>query len=113
MRVDRYAGLHPLPADFLEGAVKVRAGLYMYGEMVGAGFPEFPDVPLRLHNHEVNVQRFLGMLLYGLNHRQTQGYIRYKYSIHYVYVKPVGFTGVDHLNIALQVGKVGGENRWS
>ena len=46
-----------------------------------------------------------------LNYRQAHRNVRYKYTIHNVYMNPVCLTGVDHFNFFLKISKVGSKNR--
>ena len=51
------------------------------------------------------------MLCHGLHHGETKADIRYKNAVHHIKMVPVTFTGVEHFNIALQVTKIGTQQR--
>ena len=72
---------------------------------LGEGF----EILFRLHNHQVDIQGFLGFLLNRLNDRDSEGDIGHEAAVHHVTVEPVGFAAVDHLDVAFQVQEVGGE----
>ena len=55
------AGLLAERADRLQRAVDVRAGLDMNGDVVGAGLGEGFEIGIARRDHQMHVERFLGV----------------------------------------------------
>ena len=47
------------------------------------------------------------MFLQGFHNGEPERNVWYEYSIHYIHMKPVGFTIVYHVNSKFQVAEVG------
>ena len=84
------------------------AGLPMYGQQIGTHLLEGVDVTLRLHNHQMHVERLLGELAHSFDDRHPEGDVRHKHAIHHVKMDPVGLRTVQHLHIFFQISEIGG-----
>ena len=51
------------------------------------------------------------MFRHSLHYRETKTDVRHKNTIHHIKMVPVAFTGIEHFDIALQVTKVGTQQR--
>jgi hypothetical protein len=51
------------------------------------------------------------MFVYGFQNRHSVRDVWYKNAVHDVNVEPVGFACVYHFDVALQVSKIGSQNR--
>ena len=109
MRIEHHACVDAEGFDLLHGAVDMVAGLIVESDDVGARLGEGLEVLLRLHDHQVDIQGFLGFLLDGLHHGDAEGNVGHESAVHHVAVEPVGLAAVDHLDVSFQVEEVGGE----
>ena len=107
MWVKHHAGMYAKGLDLLNGTVDMFAGLVVEGDDVGASLGEGFKILLRFHNHQVDIQGFLGFLFDGLHHGDAEGDVRHEAAVHHVAVEPVGLAAVDHLDVVFQVQEVG------
>ena len=84
----------------------MNAGFIMNGEDAGTGFRKIIDVFFGLHDHQVNIQRFLCNFFYRFYYRNAERNIRNKTTVHHIAMNPVSFTAVQHFNLTLQVAEV-------
>src|SRR5690606_15015110 len=94
--------------DRLDGAVQVGACLRMYRDISGANSLELFEVPVRINDHEMNVERLFGIMCNGCEHRKSKRNIGYKYPIHNIDMEPIRFALVDHRDVIIEMGKVCG-----
>jgi hypothetical protein len=57
----------------------------------------------------MNVKRFLTNLSHSLEYREAERNIWNERAVHHVEVKPIGLTPVNHVDVAVEMQKVGGE----
>ena len=93
--------LHPVQGA-VDGGGEV--GLQMDGEQVCPRLGKGANIPLRLFNHQVYVQKLAGAGAQGLDHRHADGNVGDKHAVHHVHVEPVGVG--DPLNVPLKIGKI-------
>ena len=93
--------------DGVQGAVQVVTGLIMYRQDVGTGLLEIFNIACRVHNHQVDIQRFARMLFDMLDNGLSKRDVGYKQPVHHVHMQPVTLRLVQHLYITLKVAKVG------
>src|SRR4051794_14178646 len=91
----------------------MRRGLGVDRHSVRAGSNKVVEVPLRLYDHEVNVERQPGELTHGLDDLRTEREVRYEATIHDVDVNPVGASGLAHRDLIGELREVGAEDRRS
>ena len=72
VRIERYAGQHAGLPDLLHHAVQVGAGLVMHVHHPRAQGGHAVNVLLRLHNHQMHVERLARTPRHGLHHRKTE-----------------------------------------
>ena len=82
--------------------------LGMEGDRVCTGFGIARRPPVRIVDHQVNVEGFRGHRLEALDHPLAEGKVRHKMVVHDVDVDEVGVR--DPLEFAGEVRKVGGED---
>ena len=110
MRINRYPRFHPLVANGLQRAMQVRACFIVDREHLCPASLEVFDVAIRINNHQVNIQRLGCVFVHRFHHRHTKRDIGNKHAIHHIHMKPIGMRTVNHFNIALKVGEIGGKN---
>ena len=81
-------------------AVEVGAGFDVHGQVVRTGVPECTDVAIRLHNHQMHVQRLGGRLFDGFDHRKSKRQVGHKNPVHDVHVVPRGCALVHAANVS-------------
>ena len=87
----------------------VDGGLRMKGEDVHAQIGVLGDVALRLHHHQVYVERRVGEPPEGPDQRRTEGQVRHESAIHDVDVQPLRAARQRRLHLLAQPAEVGGE----
>ena len=99
--------------DLVDGGVDVLLGvrLHMTGDEVAAGIAELLHIAHGAVDHQVDVQRQDSGGANGLHHGNADGDVGHEQTVHHVHVDVIG--GGDGLNIAAQMGKIGGEDRRS
>ena len=80
----------------------------MAGDEVAAGVAELLHIADGALDHQVYVQRQGGGGPDGLHHGDTDGDIGHEQAVHHVHMDVVG--GRDGLDVAGQMGKVGGQD---
>jgi hypothetical protein len=70
---------------------------------IGAGIFKFFSIFLRLFDHEVNVKYLIRCFSHEPDEHGAKADVGYKSPVHYVYVKPIGLTFVDHFAIIFQL----------
>ena len=78
--------------------------LQVDAEQVRSRLGEGVDVAHRLIDHQVYVQKHIGVLSDGLDHRNANGDIGYKEAVHYIHMEPIG--GADPMDLRLQIAKI-------
>ena len=84
-------------------------GFQVDGQQIRPRLGEGFDVPHRLLNHQVDIQKHIGTLPDGLHHWHAYGDVGNEGAIHHVHMEVVG--GGRRLDVPLQVGEVGGKDR--
>ena len=91
--------------------MQMGASFGVHREDVGPQIGKGLDVPVGVDNHQVHVQRLLGMSSNGLHHGHAKTDVGHKHAVHHIEVEPMRIGGIDPFHIALKVGKIGGEKR--
>ena len=86
-------------------------GLQMDGQQVGSGLGEVLDVPHRLVDHQMDVQKHVCTLADGLYYRDANGKVGDKAAVHHIHMEIV--RGRHFFDVPLQIDKIGGQNRGS
>ena len=92
----------------------VRAGFDVDGQDVGPGAGEVAQVALRLLDHQVHIDHgpiALGHRADGLDDERADGDVGHEVAVHHVHVNVIGPGGQGLLDVGLQPGEVGRENR--
>ena len=103
------ARLHAGLADGGQGAVQVGTGLHVHGQHRSIELGEVLDVPVRSFDHQVDVQRFLGMSANGGDDGHAVADVGHEEPVHHIDVVPIGVAAFDHVYVTAQVGEVCGE----
>ena len=88
----------------------MRAGLGMHRDDVGAGGGEGLDIWIAGRNHQMHVERLLGMRTERLDHVGADGDVRHKMAVHHIDMDPVAAGGVDGAHFLAEPGKIGRED---
>lgn len=101
--------LHSGFFDGVDGSMQMGTGLDVNSQNVSAQFGELSDVTIGRLNHEMDIERFGGMLSDGLDDRHAIADIGNEHPVHDIYVMPVGFTFLDHLHVTCKVAEIRSE----
>ncbi len=93
--------------------MQVVARFLMHCQHICTEFRESVDVTIWVNNHQVHIERLLGMSRNGLHHGHAKADVGNKHTVHHIEMKPMRCRSVDHFNITLKVGKVGSQQRRS
>ena len=88
----------------------MRAGFHVHGKHMGSSVGKCFCVSIGIHNHQMHIQSFLCFGLQWLHYGKSERNVGYKNTIHHIYVKPVGFTLIDHVNFFVKFAKIGRED---
>ena len=92
-------------------AVQVRHRLDVHGNHVGAGGDELVDIPIRLFDHQVHVERPGRDALDRADDRRANGDVRHEVAVHHVDMDQVGAAPFDRGDVAPEVREVCREDR--
>ena len=110
--VNHDRGFHAVLGYELQGAVQVAAGLVVDADPVSTRLRKLFDEEVRIVDHQVAVERKVGDLAQGLNHRRAHGEIGHKVAIHDVDVDNRAATALGSLDLNGQLREVGREDGW-
>src|SRR5215813_12426991 len=106
VRGDRDAGFLAGGADELQRAVEMRTCLGMHGDDVGASLRESFDVRVDWCDHQVHVERLLGVRADGLHDTRPDRDVGYEVTIHNVHVHPVASRLVNGAHLLAELCEV-------
>ncbi len=109
--VDGDARLFAERLDELHGTVQVRAGLGVDCYNVRAGLGEILDEQIDRRDHQVHVERFLGMRAQRLDHAGADGQVWDEVPVHDVDMDVIGPRRVDRAHFLAQFGEIGRQYR--
>lgn len=109
--IEGHSSLHAGIVYLLHCAVEVGACLVVDSHEHSSSLGRSADVTFGLNDHVVHIEGFLTDFAYGLQNRETEGDVGYKDTVHDIHVEPLGFTAIDHIDVGLQVGEVGRQQR--
>ena len=89
----------------------VGARLRMDGDVVGAGLGERIEEIVDRRDHEVYVERLLGVGAKRLHHGRADRQVGHEMAVHHVDVDPVGARFVDRPHVLAKLREVGGQDR--
>ena len=75
---------------------------YVLGTRLGKAL----HIVLRMHDHQMDIQRLPGQLSYGFHHRKPKGNIGHESAVHNVQMEEIGIL-IHHFHIFLQMQKIG------
>ena len=104
---------HLIVAQMLEDLAAISAAFVVNGDAVGTGADEVIYVTDGVHDHQVYVEKQLGLLAKSRHHAGTEADVGHKGTVHNVKVKIIGAAVLHALDVLGEVGKVGGEQRGS
>lgn len=107
--IEHHAAFHSGIFDGVKRAVQMGAGLVMHSEDVDASLFEIIHITSGVNNHQMHVERFLGVFLDKLDDRLSEADVGHKHAVHHIDMEPVALAGVEHFNIALQIAEIGRE----
>ena len=106
-----HAGLLAERADRLQRAVDMRAGFDMHGDDVGAGFGEGFEIGIARRDHQMHVERLLGVRPDRFDDVRADRNVRHEMAVHDVDMDPVGAGGIDRAHLLAELGEIGGQDR--
>ena len=83
----------------------------MYGHEIGARGDEVRQVPFRLDDHQVHVERQPRALADRFDHDRADREVGDEAAVHHVDVQLIRETGLDARDVVGERGEVGRENR--
>jgi hypothetical protein len=98
--------------DLVERAARVRHGLDVDREVIGARIGISRDPVLRALDHEMDVERQVGALPQVRDHFRSEGEVRNEVSVHNVDVDPVGARGLGLRDRLAEGTEIGREDGW-
>ena len=107
----RHARLLAERADRLQRAVEVRAGFDMHGDDVGAGLGEGLEIGVARRDHQMHVERLLGVGPDRLHDVRPDRDVRHEVAVHDVDMDPVGAGGIDGADLLAELREIRGEDR--
>ena len=110
-RVERDAGLLAQRLDPLDGAVKVRPGLRVDGDDVGAGLGESIEERVDRRDHQVDVERLGRVRAERFHDGGPDRQVGHEMAVHHIDVDPVGAGLIDRTHFLAKAGEVRGEDR--
>ena len=84
----------------------------MEHDHIRAGLTKPLHIAMRLCDHQVHIQKHLSALPNGLDHRNTDRDIRYKYTIHHIDMKIICASCLHLRDIIPERAEIGRKNRW-
>ena len=110
-------GLDPSFLDRLHGAMEMRTGFHMNGQIVRSRCGKLGDERVGIRDHEMDVERKLGDFSQRFDDGRADSQVRHEMSVHDVNVEQIGSASLDGGHFVGQAGKVsrknGGSNeRW-
>ena len=79
--------------------------------MIGAGLGEVGEIPLRLDNHQVHIERLLRAASHRFDNHRPDRDVRHEATIHYVDMDPVGSRRIDSANLLGESPKIRRQDR--
>jgi hypothetical protein len=93
--------------------MQMNGGFIMYAEQVGATIFKILNVTFGFYNHQMNIKGFGSQLSYLSDDRLAKRYVGDKFSVHDIYMNPVGIALIQHIEFGFKVGKISREQRGS
>ena len=109
-RLDRAGRFDARRPDLLELLERVAVGLVMHGDDVRTSLDEIVQILIRVGNHQVHVQHFVGRLAQRLDHRRADRDIGHKMAVHHVYMDIFRTRVGRGFDIACQICKIRRKN---
>ena len=106
-RVQGNACLAALLPDVGQGSLKVWAGLRVHDQVIASGLDEIVHIPVRVFDHQVDVQGHGGHPPGRLNDDGPDRYVRHEMPVHHVHVDPVCACRFDRLDLLSEAGEIG------
>ncbi len=85
----------------------MRPRFRMHGDHVGAGFREGLEIGIAGRDHQMHVERLVGMRPERLHHVRADGDIGHEMPVHDIDMDPVGAGRVDRAHLLAELGEVG------
>ena len=104
---------HPLAecADRLQRAMDVRAGFDMHSDDVGARFGEGLEIRIARRDHQMHVERFLGVRPDRFDDIRADRNVRHEMTVHDVDMNPVSAGSIDRAHLLAELREIGSEDR--
>lgn len=109
--IDGEAGTHLLCTDKRKYGHRVINRLKMKPYAPRPCVAETLHVFLRVNNHQMHVQGFVGVLSECFHHGESERDVGHERAVHDIDMEEVGFAAVDALNLTLEVAEVGTKDR--
>ena len=110
--IERHARLLAERADLLQRAVEMPGRLGVNGDVVGARLGEGFEIGVAGLDHQVAVERLVGMRPQRRDHRRAEGDVGHEMPVHHVEVDPVGAGRRDRAHLLAEPREVRRQNRW-
>ena len=89
----------------------MRACLDMHGDDVGAGFGEGFEIRIARRDHQMHVERLLGVRPDRFDDIRPDRNVGHEMAVHDVDMDPVGAGGIDRAHLFAEFCEIGGEDR--
>ncbi len=86
-------------------------GFDMHGDDVGAGLGEGFEIGIARRDHQMHVERLLGVGPDRFDDVGADRNVRHEVAVHDVDMNPVGAGCVHRADFLAELGKIGGEDR--
>jgi hypothetical protein len=102
-----------LPSDLisLHRAVRVRPGLRVERDDVGARVGKILHILVDRRNHQMDVERLCAVRAQRLHHGRADGDVGHEMAVHHIDMDPVAACFVDRANFFTQTREIGGQDR--
>ena len=87
-----------------------RFPLYVNGDGIRARFKKARQIMIGPLDHEMNVERQLGVFAHGRDDRGTEGNVIDEMSVHDVAMDPICACGFDAMDFVTESREIGGKN---
>ena len=83
------------------------------GDRIRAGLEEARQIMIGMFDHEMHVERELGVFAHGGDDGGPEGNVIDEMAVHDVEMEPVRAGFFRAMDLSFEMGEIGGENGWS
>ena len=92
--------------------MQMRPGLGMHQQVVGAGIGECRDEGIDRRNHQMHIERQLGVRAQAAQDGRAEADVRHEMAVHHVEMQPVGARRLDRRHFVSQSSEIGRKDAW-